>query len=363
MKTNSLYLHIPFCQHICSYCDFCKVFYDQKQVDDYLEVLFEELKGLKINHKLKTIYIGGGTPSSLNDEQLELLVDMIQPYIDIDTEVTIEINPENVDYYKLDILKRGGITRLSIGVETFDDELLKLINRKHNTKQVERIIEYARKIGFNNISIDLMYGLPRQSIEHIKNDLNKLVQLNVDHVSYYSLILEDHTVLKNIKYQPIDDETEFEITELIENFLSNQGFYKYEISNFAKKGFESRHNIAYWKYDNYYGIGLGASGKIDDCLIDHSRNLNAYLKKQNIVTKIENTKEDTMFNHLMMSLRLVEGLDMLEFENRYGIKVTDVYQRAIDKHLKMKTLVIENNHLHASKESIRLLNEILIDFL
>ena len=348
MKTNSLYLHIPFCEQICAYCDFCKVFYNEHQADDYLAVLKHELQALNITEPLKTIYIGGGTPSSLNDEQLEWLMDIIKPYISSETkEVSIEVNPESIDYYKLDILKRGGVSRLSIGVETFN----------------ERIIDYARKIGFNNISIDLMYGLPNQTITDIKNDLAKVRQLPIEHISYYSLILEDHTVLKNLNYQPLDEEVESKITQLIEESLEQIGFHKYEISNFAKTGYESLHNLAYWQYDNYYGIGVGASGKIDDCLIEHNRNLNAYLRRQNTITKMINSKEETMFNHLMMSLRLVKGLDLKEFEKRYGLRAVDVYQTAIDKHLKMKTLVIENDYLHATSESIKLLNEILIDFL
>ena len=167
-----------------------------------------------------------------------------------------KINPESIDYYKLDILKRGGVSRLSIGVETFNDILLKKINRQHTTIQVERIIDYARKIGFNNISIDLMYGLPNQTITDIKNDLAKVRQLPIEHISYYSLILEDHTVLKNLNYQPLDEEVESKITQLIEESLEQIGFHKYEISNFAKTGYESLHNLAYWQYDNYYGIGI-----------------------------------------------------------------------------------------------------------
>ena len=364
MKTNSLYLHIPFCEQICAYCDCCKVFYNKHQADDYLAVLKHELQALNITEPLKTIYIGGGTPSSLNDEQLEWLMDIIKPYISSETkEVSIEVNPESIDYYKLDILKRGGVSRLSIGVETFNDILLKKINRQHTSIQVERIIDYARKIGFNNISIDLMYGLPNQTITDIKNDLAKVRQLPIEHISYYSLILEDHTVLKNLNYQPLDEEVESKITQLIEESLEQIDFHKYEISNFAKTGYESLHNLAYWQYDNYYGIGVGASGKIDDCLIEHNRNLNAYLRRQNTITKMINSKEETMFNHLMMSLRLVKGLDLKEFEKRYGFRAVDVYQTAIDKHLKMKTLVIENDYLHATSESIKLLNEILIDFL
>lgn len=364
MKTSSLYIHIPFCQQICAYCDFCKVFYNEKQVDDYLAVLKSELQALKITEPLKTIYIGGGTPSSLNDEQLEWLMDIIKPYqSDVTKEVTIEVNPESMDYYKLDILKKGGITRLSIGVETFNDKLLKGINRQHNCSQVERIIRYARKLNFENISIDLMYGLPNQTIEDIKQDLKIVEKLQLQHVSYYSLILEDHTVLKNQDYQPLDEENEALINQLIDDYLSKIGFNKYEISNYAKEGYESLHNLAYWQYDNYYGAGLGASSKIDDCIIEHSRNLNGYLRRQDITTKIVNSKEETMFNHLMMSLRLVKGLDLNDFERRYNLKVIDVYPEAIKKHLALNTLVIDDKYLRCTKESIKFLNTILLDFI
>lgn len=364
METRSLYIHIPFCQDICAYCDFCKVFYQKKQVDDYLAVLKKELESLDIKEPLKTIYLGGGTPTSLNDNQLEWLMDIIRPYISEATlEVTIEVNPETLDYYKLDILKRGGVTRLSIGVETFNNQLLKGINRKHNSEQVKRIIRYGHQLGFSNISIDLMYGLPNQTFEDVKNDLKVIESLDIQHVSYYSLILEDHTVLKNQNYKPLNEEDEAVINKLIDEQLGKNGFMKYEISNYAKPGFESLHNLAYWQYNNYYGVGLGSSGKIDDCLIEHSRNLNAYLRFQDITSKIIYSKKETMFNHLMMSLRLVKGLDLKEFERRYGIKATDVYQKAINKHLGLKTLVIDNDYLHCTNESIKLLNTILLDFI
>lgn len=364
MKTSSLYIHIPFCQQICAYCDFCKVFYNEKQVDDYLAVLKSELQSLNINEPLKTVYIGGGTPSSLNDEQLEWLMDIIKPYLSEATkEVTIEVNPESIDYYKLDILKRGGITRLSIGVETFNDQLLKGINRQHNRSQVERIIRYAKQLKFENISIDLMYGLPNQTIENIQEDLEIVETLQLQHVSYYSLILEDHTVLKNQNYQPLDEDNEAKINQLIDDTLEKFGYRKYEISNYAKNGYESLHNLAYWQYDNYYGVGLGASGKIDDYIIEHSRNLNAYLRRQDITSKIDNSKAETMFNHLMMSLRLVKGLDLKEFEARYGLKVIDIYSEAIKKHLALNTLVIDNGYLRCTKESIKFLNTILVDFI
>lgn len=363
MKTSSLYIHIPFCQHICAYCDFCKVFYNEKQVDDYLAVLKKELTSLNIETPLKTIYIGGGTPTSLNDDQLERLMALIKPYINDQCEVTIETNPETLDYYKLDILKRGKVTRLSIGVETFNNSLLKKINRKHTGEMVRRIIRYCHQLQFDNISIDLMYGLPDQSIDDIKADLAEIEKLDIQHVSYYSLILEDHTVLKNRNYQPLDEENEAIINEIIDTELEKMGFIKYEVSNYAKKNFESRHNLTYWKYENYYGIGLGASAKIDDCIIEHSRNLNAYLRFEDITNTINYNQEEIMFNHLMMSLRLVQGLDLKEFKQRYNKSVDEVYNQALKKHLSLKTLIIEDGYLRCTSDSLKLLNTILLDFI
>ena len=218
METRSLYVHIPFCESICSYCDFCKVYYDQKQSDLYLQRLNEELSQIE-QHHLKTIYIGGGTPSALNDEQLEKLMSMLKTYSLEVEEYCMEVNPESMDYYKLKILKKGGINRLSIGVQTFQDHLLKEIDRHHNTTQVKNIIKYAKEIGFDNISIDLMYGLPKQTKEDIQKDIEVLQTLNLQHVSYYSLILEEGTILKYKNYQPLDEESEYQLTLFIEQEL------------------------------------------------------------------------------------------------------------------------------------------------
>ncbi|MDD8048206.1 MAG: radical SAM family heme chaperone HemW [Thomasclavelia sp.] len=361
MKTKALYVHIPFCDHICSYCDFCKVLYREKTANDYLAVLKKEIESLNIKENLDTIFIGGGTPSSLDDTQLEDLLICLKPYANNVKEYSIEVNPESMDYYKLKILKQYGITRLSIGVQTFNNDLLKSINRLHNKTQVISIIKYATKIGIENISIDLMYGLPGQTINDIKNDLKEALSLPITHISYYSLILEDNTKLKLDNYQPIDEETSYQINMLIDNTLSKNGFNKYEVSNYSKAGYQSMHNKAYWHYDNYYGVGVGATSKIDNQIITHSKSLTKYLQNEDI-TSIEGLSlEDTMFNNLMMSLRLLEGLDLNAFTARYNQDALKVYEEVI---LKQKNnLEIINNHLRVKEDKIYLLNEILMDFL
>lgn len=363
MKTNSLYVHIPFCDTICRYCDFCKVYYDKKLSSQYLEVLNIELKKLNIKDCLKTIYIGGGTPSSLDDEQLEYLMDMLKRYSTNSEEYCIEVNPESMDYYKLAILKRGGINRLSLGVQTFQEHLLKEIDRHHTKQQVLRVIDQAKKIGFENISLDLMYGLPCQTFDDIKKDLEIVKTLDIQHISYYSLILEDNTILKYQNYQPLDDESEYQINCYIDNALKEIGFEKYEISNYAKKGFESKHNLVYWQYDNYYGIGVGACSKIDDKIIEHSRSLTKYLNQTDQNHIIKQNKEETMFNHLMMSLRLKEGLDLKKFKELYNEDIYALYNQAIEKNREKNYLVIENDFLKTTDIGMYLLNEILLDFI
>ena len=362
METRSLYVHIPFCESICSYCDFCKVYYDQKQSDLYLQRLNEELSQIE-QHHLKTIYIGGGTPSALNDEQLEKLMSMLKTYSLEVEEYCMEVNPESMDYYKLKILKKGGINRLSIGVQTFQDHLLKEIDRHHNTTQVKNIIKYAKEIGFDNISIDLMYGLPKQTKEDIEKDIDVLKMLDIQHVSYYSLILEEGTILKYQNYQPLDDEQEYQWNLLIDEKLQELGFDKYEVSNYAKKGYESKHNLVYWHFENYYGVGLGSCGKNNHQIIEHSRSLTKYLNGDFKTTTIEQSKEEMMFDQVMMSLRLVEGLNLEVFKERYQEDALEIYQDAIDKNKKEGRLVIEDNFLKATKEGLYVLNDILVDFM
>ena len=363
MKTNALYVHIPFCDHICTYCDFPKIFFHEEMVNEYLEALGKELATLP-HHVMDTVYIGGGTPSSLDDEQLMKLFDLLHPFIGKETEeVTMEVNHESMDLYKLDILKRGGVNRLSIGVQTFNDQLLKTIGRYHSSAQALRLIRQAHEKGFENLSIDLMYGLPLQTKEDIVKDLSIVSNLPITHLSYYALILEDRTVLHNQNYEPLEEEEEALINDLIDAQLGSFGFHKYEVSNYAKAGYESLHNKAYWHYDNYYGVGMGATSKIDDEIIDHTREINHYIAGQDITVTTKQTKQETMFNQLMMSLRLVEGLDLEVFKKRYDLSVEDVYKEALQKHLDNKDLVIEDNHLKTTPRSLEYLNTILLDFM
>ncbi|EMD16126.1 putative oxygen-independent coproporphyrinogen III oxidase [Eggerthia catenaformis OT 569 = DSM 20559] len=362
MKTEALYIHIPFCEHICTYCDFAKVFYNQGIADRYLSILSEEIESLP-EKNFKTIYIGGGTPSALNYYQLSYLFEILKPLTDNNLkEFTIEVNPESMSVEKLKLLKKSGINRLSVGIQTFNDDLLEKIGRKHTSLQAQQFIKQAFEF-IDNISIDMMYGLPDQKKSDLFNDLSTIENLPVKHISYYSLILEDHTILKNSRFVPLDSEVEYQWNRMIYEVLSNQGFHQYEVSNYAKGNYESIHNKVYWHYENYYGLGVGASGKIDDLLITHSRALNRYLKGKDITSIQKLTKKDTMFNHLMMSLRLVEGLNIKDFNKRYHENFLNLYRYPIAKHLALNNLIIKDDYIKTTDQGMYILNTVLIDFL
>ena len=363
MSVKSLYVHIPFCMHICSYCDFCKVFYKEKWADDYLMMLEKELNEKRVPYDLKTIYIGGGTPTALSLKQLEKLMDILKPYSQYIEEYTIEMNPETVDQKKLMILKNGNVNRLSIGVQTFQDHLLKYISRHHCRQQVFDVIDTARQLGFDNISVDLMYGLPHQTKEDIKKDIQCLYQLSLQHVSYYSLILEDHTILSNQGYKPLDEQEEGMYYEYIENQLARLDLQKYEVSNFAKKGYESKHNQVYWQYDNYIGAGIGAHGLVDNIRYENTRSLTHYLNGQIQASQTEILKDDAMFEMIMMSLRMKKGLSLKAFESRFCQNVQERYGDVIDKYCRMNMLCVKNGYLKTTQTGMLYLNEILIDFL
>ena len=361
MKTRSLYVHIPFCDNICTYCDFAKIYYDPNLANRYLERLLEELHQ-RAAGKFTTVYIGGGTPSALSESQLEKLLQGLFEYLEDDVEFTIEANPESLSEAKIGLLKKYRVNRVSLGVQTFNEELLHSLNRKHTNAMVDQVVALLKQAGISNINIDLMYGLENQTLADIQNDLDHFIALDLPHVSYYSLILEEHTMIALKEYPELDDEQLGLISTTINEFLASHGYDHYEVSNFALANRQSLHNLAYWHYDNYLGIGVGASSKIDNRIINNNRNLHKYLDQENIQEIIELTKEDTMFNHIMMSLRLKAGLDIGEFNERYGTDFEKTYSKVLAKHLG-HNMMIKDGFLVLSETAYDNLNSILVDFL
>ena len=264
-KPNSAYFHIPFCSHICYYCDFAKVLMTGQPIDAYIESLIEEFQSFEIE-KLRTIYIGGGTPSVLSAQQLERLLTAIAEQLDLEVleEFTVEANPGDLSDEVIKVLADSAVNRISLGVQTFNNALLKKIGRTHTEVQVYDSVERLKKAGFENITIDLIYALPGQTMEMVKSDVEKFLELKLPHVALYSLILEDHTVFMNRQRRGLlrlpSEDKNADMYEYIMDILAKNGYNHYEVSNFGLPGFESKHNITYWDNEEYYGIGAGASG-------------------------------------------------------------------------------------------------------
>ncbi len=361
---SSLYIHIPFCEAICDYCDFPKLQYFRNFAIKYIEKLKEEINSYHIDKNLKTIYIGGGTPTALEDDLFEELLKFIFPYTQVVEEYTIEANPESLTLTKLKIMKKYGVNRLSIGVESTDDEILKFINRHHTYQDVINAVIKAKEVGFNNINVDLILGLPHVKKDGLKKDLDNLLSLPITHLSCYSLSIHPHTVffLKGFKENEGDKEREY--YDIVEEKTKANGFIHYEISNFAKEGYESQHNFTYWKDERYYGCGLGAAGYIDDYRYTNTRNLDRYLSGQFIEEKEVVTIEDDKEYFLMTNLRTNRGVILKEYNDRFHSDFYGDYQDIIDGFIKGNLLIYdkEKGNIYPTYEGMMILDTMLVDF-
>ncbi|WP_442879243.1 radical SAM family heme chaperone HemW [Cetobacterium sp.] len=261
---NGIYIHIPFCMNKCNYCDFLSFKSKKSERDKYIQYLIKEIE-LYPTVEYSTVYFGGGTPSILEPCEIKKIIRSID--ISIDSEVTLETNPKTVDLQKLKEIKKAGVNRLSIGIQSFNDKFLNILGRMHNSQEGVEVYHLAREAGFRNISLDLMFSLPNQTLEELKEDLNKLFELRPEHFSIYSLIWEEGTnffeKLKKGELKETDNDLEASMYELIIDMAKEHGYIHYEISNFALPGKEAIHNSKYWENEEYVGVGLGASGYCD----------------------------------------------------------------------------------------------------
>lgn len=361
MIPQSLYVHIPFCRHICAYCDFAKVFYRPGWADAYLQALKKELIWRQSDRPFQTVYIGGGSPSALNERQLETLLRMLSKPLSQCTEATFEVNPEDMNEDKAFLLRQYGINRVSIGVQTFDSALLTRLGRNHQITDVENCVRMLQAVGIHNISFDLIYGLPGQSMNLLKQDLRYLASFdNVRHVSFYSLILEPHTrfALEHVRLQ--SDEWLLEAQKIIQETLAERGFQRYEVSNYAKDGFYSQHNLVYWHNEHYIGLGVGASGYIENLRYDNTKSLQIYLRDVSTAKVYPLNQAEQMFETLMVGLRLCEGVSLSAFKSRFGCTLWHVYGERLTPYLSSGYLKIENDHLKTSEKGMNILDEILI---
>ena len=328
MEKTSLYVHIPFCKHKCNYCDFYSINYDGKLADEYIDVLFAQIKDCQNKYVFDTVYFGGGTPSILNNNQLEKILSAVD--IKKDTECTIEINPESITLDKLKLMKNNGVNRLSIGVQSFDDKILSFLGRYHDAKKAYSVISDAVNCGIENITIDLIYAVPGQTLSMWKKELKKSVKLPIKHLSLYALTYEKGTRLKESlnrkEFRPISDNIDAQMYCFSQSFLETKDIHQYEVSNFAYSDYNSRHNSAYWRNNGYVGLGAGAVEYLNGVRRKHCASVEKYVdgyrKGSESFEDVERlSPQQHAFETAMLNLRSVQGIDFISFFEKTGYDI------------------------------------------
>ncbi|MCX0369782.1 radical SAM family heme chaperone HemW [Clostridium perfringens] len=376
MDKISLYIHIPFCAQKCLYCDFPSFARKDHLRKDYIEALNKEIISLREKHnnlEIKTIFIGGGTPSVLEANELEcLLKEVAKLNMAKDIEYSMECNPGNLTEEKLEVMKKYGVNRISMGLQAKQDNLLKGLGRIHNYKTFKENFLLAKKVGFNNINVDLMFGLPNQSLNEWEETLREIISLEPAHISAYSLIIEEGTAFYNLyendKLKLPTEEEERKMYHLAKKILEENGFNQYEISNYAKEGKECRHNLAYWNMNNWIGVGSAAASYINGKRIKNISSVEEYInsikdKGEAVEEIINNSKNDNMEEFMFMGLRKINGIDENEFKNRFSMNINDVYGEILNKYIGEGLLIRESGRIFLSEKGIEISNVIMADFL
>lgn len=366
---NSAYIHIPFCTDKCYYCNFISLVNKNKYEDLYLNELKNEISNELdlLKPCLNTVYIGGGTPSIIDIHYYNKLLSIIYEKATVkeNPEITMEVNPGTVDINYLRSIKSLGINRLSIGIQSFNDEILKSLNRKHSRDEAIQAIELARKAGFENISIDLMYGLPGQDLSIWQETLSQTAKLDIEHISAYGLKIEEGTrFFKTLPAILPAEEINAEMYIKAVEFLTEHGFKHYEISNFAKPDYPSRHNLAYWKNQEYFGFGLGAHGYVNGSRYSNFCNMEKYLENPDKKEQShEVSKQEMIEEAIFLVLRLTEGINIDKFKEDYGINLIENYKEIIQKYVSNGFMQVTQENLKLTIEGILISNTILSDFL
>ncbi len=358
---ENVYIHIPFCKRKCKYCSFVSG-YDLKNKTKYLETLFYEISKFYKQEEIKTLYIGGGTPSLLEINDIKEIINLF--IFNKDPEITLEVNPETVKIEKFKKINDCGVNRISLGVQSFDNNILKYIGRNHTEKDIFNAVEIIKSAGFQNVSIDLIYGLINQNKNILKKDIQKALGLKIQHISTYGLKIEKESFFgKNPPKNLPTDEEQAEMYLYLCKVLKVNNFNHYEISNFALQGYESKHNCAYWENKNYYGFGLNASGYENNLRYKNHSNLENYLKSP--LEKEENiklTQQETLENEIFLALRLKKGINIKEINKKYNIDFETKYYNILQKYINLKLLERKNNHIKLTIQGILLSNEVMSEF-
>ena len=374
MKEIGIYIHIPFCIKKCEYCDFVSYCNKKEYVPQYINALKKEIKNnINKEYKITTIYIGGGTPSSIEENYIADIIETIKLNMNDEDlkdfeniEVTIEVNPGTVNKEKLQVYKKIGINRLSIGLQETHNELLKSIGRIHTYEEFIKTYKLARKIGFNNINVDLMIALPNQTIQDIKENLEKITKLNPEHISVYSLILEEGTPFYNKynenKIKLPDEELERNMYWYVKNTLENNGYMHYEISNFSKKGFESKHNMNCWNQEEYLGFGVAAHSYNNKIRYSNTNSIEEYIKGSNKIIHEEQTLEDMQKEYMLLGLRKIEGINIQKFKNKFAQNPIFIFKEQLNKLVNEELIIVDGNEIKLTNKGLDLANIVWKEF-
>lgn len=368
MKELSVYIHIPFCLKKCHYCDFTSFDNSFEKIEEYVNALCDEIKTFDFrNYEIISIFFGGGTPSLLEPKFIEKILKSLCNYNE-NIEITLECNPETLNINYLKEIKTLGINRLSIGLQSMNNETLKKIGRVHTYSKFLENFKIARKLGFKNINIDVMFSLPDVTLEQYLFELEEIAKLNAEHLSVYSLIVEEDTKLENMLYENLisipneeEDRKMFENSEIV---LKKYGYKKYEISNYSKDNFECIHNLGYWELRDYIGFGISAHSLIENIRFENTNILKEYINKKNCgINKTILTKNNLMEEFMFLGLRKNTGINILDFYKKFNLDIYHVYGDVIFDLKSKGYLIEEKENLKLSQNAVSISNIILSDFL
>ncbi|MGN1140585.1 MAG: radical SAM family heme chaperone HemW [Oliverpabstia sp.] len=371
-KELELYIHIPFCVKKCDYCDFLSGPAGTERQRNYVEALIKEINhcGDFSNYQISSVFIGGGTPSVLPGVWIEEILDSVYGKFELssDVEISMEANPGTVDQKKLEIYRNSGINRISFGCQSANNRELKLLGRIHTWEEFLESYQMARNAGFDNINVDLMSGLPGQNLASWEATLLKTVQLHPEHISAYSLIIEEGTPFAERELELPDEDEERAMYEYTRDVLSSYGYHQYEISNYAKKGRECRHNLGYWKRTEYLGLGLGSASLLNDIRFSNFSEMDKYLQNCEHPEVIREQTEklelkDRMAEYMILGLRMTEGVSVTGFRKNFGQELYEIYGDVIEKYRTMELLEQNGDYLRFTRRGISVSNPILADFL
>ncbi|RAL26046.1 radical SAM family heme chaperone HemW [Thermoflavimicrobium daqui] len=378
LAPKAVYIHIPFCTNKCHYCDFTAYVVDGQPVDDYITALEQEMELITREvppKEIDTIFIGGGTPTVLSPKQMERLLTSIAkffPHRSPTLEFTVEANPGTTGMELLQVMRAGGINRISFGAQTFRHDLLQKIGRIHGVREIEQSVEQARQAGFDNLSLDLMFGLPDQTVDDMKETLSEAVKLAPDHFSCYSLKIEEGTLFHHLYEReqlplPSEDD-ELQMYNLIRNQLYKEGYEQYEVSNFAKPGKESKHNTVYWLNEEYYGLGTGAHGYIHKVRYANIKGVKEYIRKlqeqkRPMQESYQVSEREDMENFMILGLRLLKGVSRARFHSLYHKSLEEVYGSVIEHFVQLGLLVRNHDRIKLTDKGLIYGNEVFASFL